>query len=61
MSYNYLIFLFFALDWVKMKMPSYPKIVKKPMDLAMTRKKLDNQEYTTAQKFYGDSKLTAIF
>ena len=40
-----------------MGLPTYPKIVKKPMDLATIRKKLDNQEYTTAQKFYDDFKL----
>ena len=50
-------FLFFTSDWVKMELPSYPKIVKKPMDLATIRKKLDNQEYTTAHKFYDDFKL----
>jgi hypothetical protein len=40
-----------------MGLPTYPKVVKKPMDLATIRKKLDNQEYTTAQKFYDDFKL----
>ncbi|KAF8807195.1 Bromodomain-containing protein [Phlegmacium glaucopus] len=44
-------------DWVKMEIPTYPKIVKKPMDLSTIRRKLDNQEYTTAQKFYDDFKL----
>lgn len=40
-----------------MGLPTYPRIVKKPMDLATIRKKLDNQEYPTAQKFYDDFKL----
>lgn len=40
-----------------MEIPTYPKIVKKPMDLSTIRRKLDNQEYPTAQKFYDDFKL----
>ncbi|KAJ7102170.1 bromodomain-containing protein [Mycena belliarum] len=44
-------------DHVKLEIPSYPKIVKKPMDLSTMRKKLDNHEYPTAQKFYDDFKL----
>lgn len=44
-------------DWVKMELPMYPKIVKKPMDLATMRKKLDNNEYATAKDFYNDLKL----
>jgi Bromodomain len=40
-----------------MEIPTYPKVVKKPMDLATIRRKLENQEYTTAQKFYDDFKL----
>ncbi|KAJ7462616.1 Bromodomain-containing protein, partial [Mycena galericulata] len=44
-------------DHVKLDIPNYPKIVKKPMDLLTMRKKLDNHEYPTAQKFYEDFKL----
>jgi hypothetical protein len=44
-------------DWVKLEIPSYPKIIKKPMDLGTMRKKLDNDEYLNAQKFYEDFKL----
>ncbi|KAF5337245.1 hypothetical protein D9611_003243 [Ephemerocybe angulata] len=44
-------------DWVKMELPTYPKIVKKPMDLSTMRRKLDNREYPTAQRFYDDFKL----
>ncbi|PFH50751.1 hypothetical protein AMATHDRAFT_47670 [Amanita thiersii Skay4041] len=44
-------------DWVKLDLPSYPKIVKKPMDLSTMRKKLDNNEYSNAQKFFDDFKL----
>jgi hypothetical protein len=45
------------IDWVKLELPTYPKIVKKPMDLSTMRKKLDNREYPTAQKFCDDFKL----
>lgn len=44
-------------DWVKLDIPSYPKVVKKPMDLSTIRKKLENFEYSTAQKFFDDFKL----
>jgi hypothetical protein len=44
-------------DWVKLELPSYPRIVKKPMDLSTIRKKLDNQQYPNALKFFDDFKL----
>lgn len=44
-------------DWVKLDLPSYPKIVKKPMDLSTMRKKLESNQYPTAQKFFDDFKL----
>ncbi len=44
-------------DWVKMDLPMYPKIVKKPMDLSTMRKKLDAGEYPGAKEFYADFKL----
>ncbi|KII93450.1 hypothetical protein PLICRDRAFT_171203 [Plicaturopsis crispa FD-325 SS-3] len=44
-------------DWVKLEIPAYPKIVKKPMDLSTMRKKLDNHEYASAQRFWDDFKL----
>jgi Bromodomain len=37
--------------------PAYPKLIKKPMDLSTMRRKLDNHEYISAQKFYDDFKL----
>lgn len=55
--YNYAHPFYERVDWVKMEIPTYPKIVKKPMDLSTIRRKLDNQEYPTAQKFYDDFKL----
>jgi len=44
-------------DWVKLELPTYPKVIKKPMDLSTMRKKLDNHEYQNAQKFFEDFKL----
>lgn len=44
-------------DWVKYDLPTYPKMIKKPMDLSTMRKKLDNHEYLNAEKFWEDFKL----
>ncbi|KAF8641126.1 hypothetical protein AX17_000768 [Amanita inopinata Kibby_2008] len=44
-------------DWVKLDLPTYPKVIKKPMDLSTMRKKLENHEYPNAQKFFDDFKL----
>ncbi|KAI0005490.1 Bromodomain-containing protein [Russula compacta] len=44
-------------DWVKLSIPDYPKIVKKPMDLGTMRSKLDSGAYPTAEKFRDDLKL----
>ncbi|EIW64876.1 Bromodomain-containing protein [Trametes versicolor FP-101664 SS1] len=44
-------------DPVKMGIPEYPKVVKKPMDLATMKKKLDAGEYSTAEKFREDFRL----
>ncbi|THH02472.1 hypothetical protein EW026_g391 [Hermanssonia centrifuga] len=43
-------------DWVKLEIPAYPKLIKKPMDLATMRRKLDGSEYSTADEFYDDFK-----
>ena len=43
-----------ATDPVKLGIPHYPKIVKKPMDLSTMRKKLDSGEYPNANKFKED-------
>lgn len=40
-----------------MDLPTYPKVVKKPMDLSTIRKKLDSGEYDGPQNFYEDFKL----
>lgn len=47
----------YVLDWVKLEIPSYPKIIKKPMDLSTIRRKLDNNEYRNAESFHDDFKL----
>jgi bromodomain-containing factor 1 len=44
-------------DWVKLSIPDYPKIVKKPMDLSTMRSKLESGAYHTAEKFRDDFKL----
>ncbi|EKM60891.1 uncharacterized protein PHACADRAFT_247110 [Phanerochaete carnosa HHB-10118-sp] len=44
-------------DWVKLEIPSYPKLIKKPMDLSTMRRKLDNSEYSTPKEFNDDFKL----
>lgn len=41
-------------DWVKLDIPNYPKIVKKPMDLLTMKKKLEAKEYANAQAFKSD-------
>jgi hypothetical protein len=47
----------FVTDWVKLEIPDYPRIIKRPMDMQTMRKKLDNHEYSNAQKFFDDFKL----
>lgn len=44
-------------DPVKLDIPMYPKIIKKPMDMSTMRKKLESGEYPNASKFYDDFKL----
>jgi bromodomain-containing factor 1 len=55
--YNFAYPFYEPVDWQKLEIPSYPKVVKKPMDLSTIRKKLDAGEYETAQYFYDDFKL----
>jgi|ERR1700730_13265597 Bromodomain len=50
------ILIIFA-DWVALEIPTYPKVVKKPMDMSTMRKKLESHEYPNASKFYDDFKL----
>lgn len=44
-------------DWVKLEIPTYPKVVKRPMDMSTMKRKLDNREYSTPKQFYDDFKL----
>lgn len=44
-------------DWVKLELPTYPKVIKRPMDLSTMKKKLDGNEYNSSQRFYDDFKL----
>lgn len=44
-------------DWMKLEIPSYPKIIKRPMDMSTMRRKLDAHEYRTASSFWDDFKL----
>lgn len=46
-----------GLDWVKLNIPMYPKVIKRPMDLSTMKKKLDAGEYPSAEKFHEDFKL----
>ncbi|KAI0314993.1 Bromodomain-containing protein, partial [Amylostereum chailletii] len=41
-------------DWQRLGIPDYPKIIKKPMDLLTMRQKLDNGDYASAEKFRQD-------
>jgi hypothetical protein len=44
-------------DAVKLDIPTYYKVIKKPMDMSTMRKKLDAGEYLNATKFFEDFKL----
>ena len=44
-------------DWVKLAIPDYLKIVKKPMDLSTMCAKLDSSAYAMVEKFCDDIKL----
>ncbi|KAJ8584367.1 Bromodomain-containing protein [Rhizopogon salebrosus TDB-379] len=44
-------------DAVKLDIPTYYKVIKKPMDMPTMRKKLDAGEYPNVTKFFEDFKL----
>ncbi|KAG6837117.1 hypothetical protein H0H93_014423 [Arthromyces matolae] len=48
---------YLPVDWKLLEIPTYPKIIKKPMDLSTMRQKLESNAYPTAQKFFDDFKL----
>lgn len=41
-------------DPVKLNIPNYPKIVKRPMDMSTMKRKLENKEYVAVEKFHDD-------
>jgi hypothetical protein len=55
--YNFASPFYEPVDWVKLDIPTYPKVIKKPMDLSTIRRKLDSHEYSSAQKFHDDFRL----
>ncbi|KAG0697173.1 Bromodomain-containing protein [Suillus ampliporus] len=44
-------------DAIKLDIPTYYKVIKKPMDMSTMRKKLEGGEYPNASKFFDDFKL----
>jgi bromodomain-containing factor 1 len=44
-------------DIVKLKIPDYPKIVKRPMDVGTIRTKLESDEYENVSHFEADKRL----
>lgn len=45
-----------AVDPVKLNIPDYLEIIKKPMDLGTIKKKLNNNAYDTVERFFSDVK-----
>lgn len=46
-----------AVDYVKLNVPDYPSIVKKPMDLNLVESKLNGSEYANVEEFVSDVRL----
>lgn len=44
-------------DWVKLQIPDYPKIIKHPLDIGTVRQKLESNEYDNAAQFEADIRL----
>ncbi|KAF9192031.1 hypothetical protein BGZ49_003471, partial [Haplosporangium sp. Z 27] len=44
-------------DWEKLMIPDYPKIIKNPMDVGTIRQKLEADEYDSASQFEADIRL----
>lgn len=55
--YNIASHFYEPVDPVKLNIPQYPKIIKKPMDLSTMRRKLDSREYGRAEDFLDDFNL----
>lgn len=47
-------------DWKKLKIPDYPKIIKKPMDLGKVERQLARNHYNSAEDFATDVRLTFV-
>lgn len=46
-----------AVDYVKLNVPDYPTIVKKPMDLNLVESKLNGSAYASVEEFVSDVRL----
>jgi len=46
-----------AVDWKKLNIPDYPKIIKKPMDLGKIEKRLAQGHYNAVDEFASDVRL----
>jgi len=46
-----------GVDWKKLKIPDYPKIIKKPMDLAKVERQLNMNQYNSVDDFANDVRL----
>ena len=44
-------------NWMKLRLPLYPNIIKKPMDLGTIKSKLDRAEYLSIFDFDKDMRL----
>lgn len=44
-------------DYVKLNVPDYPKVIKHPIDLTTIDKKLNNAAYDTVEEFISDIRL----
>ncbi|KAF9397339.1 hypothetical protein BGX21_008954, partial [Mortierella sp. AD011] len=44
-------------DWEKLMIPDYPKIIKNPMDVGTIKQKLESDEYDNAKQFEADIRL----
>ncbi|PVU86953.1 hypothetical protein BB560_006580 [Smittium megazygosporum] len=55
--YDIALYFYEPVDYVALDIPTYPKIIKNPMDLGTIKTKLENNEYSEVSEFYKDVKL----
>ncbi|OMJ27517.1 SWR1 complex bromodomain subunit bdf1 [Smittium culicis] len=55
--YDIAFYFYEPVDYVALDIPSYPKIVKTPMDFGTINTKLINNQYNSSDDFYNDVKL----